>query len=227
MPTLSELKTRIRDLIDTEDQDFVTDAEETRYINEAIKEVESDIHNLYEDYFLTSTNLSVTAGVSEYSLPSDIFARKIRKILFDNGSDTYEIKPILSLEKTLDVQSYDEYKYIIINSAASGVKIKFYPTIATTSSTAITMFYIRDAKQLSSSSDELDIPEFEKYIIDLVRYRIIQKDIGNPMLTELEKEVYKSRQLMIDTLQKSIPDENHSVIEKNLDFYDEFEYDFY
>jgi len=59
--------------------------------------------------------------------------------------------------------------------------------------------------------DELDIPEFSQFIVDFARYRILQKEISNPMITDVKSDLADSRLLMEQTLQESVPDGNNEI----------------
>ena len=48
----SEIRSKIEQECDLEDEDFVRRDELLAYCNEAIDEAEAEIHSLYEDYFL-------------------------------------------------------------------------------------------------------------------------------------------------------------------------------
>lgn len=218
MATLSELKTRVNDLTDNDGEDIVSSNEIVRYINEGIKKAEAEIHNLYEDYFLTTALISVTADSSDYSLPSDIYARKIRGVYYNEGVGGFsrEIKPLVDLGK---IRYYDNmtsnkipYKYRILNSVSSGVQLRFYPTPKESSSTRYSIYYLRNAAQLSSDSDVLDIPEFEQYVVDFARYRILEKE-QHPMLVNVEKDLNNTLIQMITTLRDAIPDGNSEILQ--------------
>lgn len=211
--TLSQIKTRVRDLVDAESADFIDDAELLRYINEGIKKCEAWIHKLNEDYYVKDATISLVSGTSEYSLPSDIYAQKIRRIMFDNGNDkTYEILPI-RVEETPYIESNEAYfRYRLVFNSSDSKIIKLYPTPTANDSTSVTITYIKDAKQLSSDSDETDIPEFSQVIVDFARYRILQKEITNPMLADVKADLTDSIELMVTTLQNSVPDGNNEII---------------
>jgi len=224
--TLSDLKTRIKDLVDGDSADQVTDVELVRYINEAIKECEAQIHLLNEDYYKKDAYLSISSGTSEYSLPSDIYAQKIRRIMFDSSSSSvtssnrYEVMSIKD-EEVPFVETGDLYRYRLIFNSSDAKVIKLYPTPNFTDSAVVKISYIKNAKQLSSDSDVLDIPEFEQFIIDFARYRVLQKEVGNPMIQTVGADLDRTREIMVATLQESVPDGNNEV-ELNTDMYSDY-----
>jgi hypothetical protein len=223
--TLSQIKQRVRDLVDTESADFVDDAEILRYINEAIKVAEAEIHRLNEDYYKKDGAISLVDGTSEYSLPSDIYAQKIRRIMFNDGTDKYEVLPIKD-EEIPFVDDNDDFRYRLIFNSSNQKVMKLYPTPSANDATSMVMTYIKDAAQLSDDADETDVPEFSQFIVDFVRYRILEKEITNPMLQVVASDLKDSRAQMVMTLQQSVPDGNNEI-ELGDDIYDDFYSNYY
>ena len=111
-PTYADLKSYLEKELDLEDETFITADEMQSYFNEAVDMIEASIHNIYEDYFLTNSSLSILNGQAAYNLPSDIYAQKIRKVLYnDGGSYKYEIKRVKKLEETMFIQTPDLHIY--------------------------------------------------------------------------------------------------------------------
>ena len=75
--TWAELKDKVQRDLDLEGEVFINETELLGYANEAIDEVERQVHTLYEDYFLTKAVISLVDGTEEYALPTDIYAFKI------------------------------------------------------------------------------------------------------------------------------------------------------
>lgn len=225
MATLEEIKRRIRQPLDMEEELFVEEDELLDYINAGVKECSEEIHNLNEDYFKTDSNITTVIGTSAYDLPSDIYARKIRSILFNNGSERYEILPILDRDKML-VRDNDLYKYALKNSTTSGPQLVLYPAAREASASNITVNYIRDVILLEDNADELDIPEFEQFVIEYARVKILEKEMENPMLETAKANLAKSKDLMIRTLQESVPDGNNDM-EIDTSFYNDFYSSYY
>lgn len=227
LSTLDQVKTKLKYDIDLFEDTFVDlDTELLGYINEAIDDAESVILNLYEDYFLTNTTVSLVSGTSEYSLPSDIFAAKIRAVLYSDGSSkNYEITKIKKLVDTLNVPTTDSYRYVIVNgtvSAATGsFKLKFYPTPAETN-TNVTVWYIRNAKRLSSTSDYCDIPEFINFIYAHVRWNIARKERFPLDLDVCGKALAAQKDLMEKTLSDMIPTDDAKQVSPDFSFYADY-----
>ena len=225
--TLLQLRTKILEPIDSQEAISSDDdatysvAEVNRYINEGIDSAEAIIHSIYEDYFLANEAIAIVSGTKKYGLPADIYATKIRKILFDDGSEDYIIRRIKQLEDVNTFESNDDYKYMLTNNLAEGIKLNVYPTPTFTDATTVVMYYIRQAKTLALDADMIDIPEFEKYVILYARRECLKKQIGNPILEYTVKELKDEEILMVGTLATKVPDEDANL-ELDTSFYDDF-----
>lgn len=220
-PTYADLKSYLEKELDLEDETFITDQEMQGYFNEAVDMIEAAIHNIYEDYFLTQAVFPITANTAGYALPSDIYAQKIRKILYnDNGSLKYEIRRLKKLEDILYIQSTDLYAYVILNSSTSGLQLTLYPTPQDTNSN-ITMWYIRNAKRFTADTDVCDIPEFSNVLVQFVRWKCLNKE-GHPDTVQAASDLDRMRQEMVDTLTARVPDEDNFVL-KDTTFYRDFD----
>lgn len=219
--TLAEIQTKVRSDTDNLDKDFITDIELNDLINESIDDAEAVIHTIYEDYFLTKANIALVNGTQNYALPSDIYANKIRKVLYDDGSLKYEITRLKNLELIPFVDSNEEcYQYIITNVSGTGYRMMLLPTSRETSSTNVTMWYLRNANRLVSSADTCDIPEFTNYVIQQTKMRMYEKE-GHPNVIKAIEDTRMIRELMVETLTNMVPDE-HNEVQMDLSFYDDF-----
>lgn len=226
--TLSEAKELIQEEMDTQSETFVSSDELVNYFNEAIDECEAEIHNLYQDYFLTSSPIPLTQGISSYDLPSDIYANKIRFIQYKKSqNEFYEIKRvplkrIMLIDETL---TNVDYVYHLENSLTGGQKIVFHPTPWDTDATSVTLWYIRNAARVEDDDDVIDIPEFISFIFAYVKVKIARKEV-HPMLAVYIQEMDYQRSLMKTTLDRMVPDED-LTIHPDLSFYDDFDIDVY
>lgn len=219
--TLGTIRSKIKTELDLNEETWITDASINLYINDAIRDCEGKIHSLYEDYYLSSANVALVTGTSSYDLPSDTYADKIRLLQYNDGSTKYNIERIRQIDKIPFVQDNDFYTYIITNTAAAGHKIKIYPNSRETSSTNVTVWYIRNAKELTLDADICDIPEFINYVYAKVKLSIYLQE-GNPMAQEAQSGVQLLEQEMIETLANRIPDDDNIIIPDS-SFYDDFD----
>lgn len=217
----SELKEKIEADLDLQEEVMITDSELLGYCNEAIDEAEAEILNMYQNYFKTSAYVSLVDGTSSYSLPSDIYAAKILFIQHDDGTDHYKIERINDIEKA-DVEDDDDYMFDIENpTAGEGQKLILYPAAKTTSSTIVKLWYIRNANRLTGDTSVLDIPESANFIIQYCKVKCMEKEV-HPLLQKAMADLEKQRELLKQTLDQMIPDENETI-EPDVSFYNDFE----
>ena len=225
--TLLEIKTKIENDLDLIGEDFIeSDVELVGLINEAIDNVEVEVHGINEDYFLKRGTITLVSGTDEYDLPSDIYGNKIRSIIYRNGNVVREIKRVKNSRKLL---SYHEglissssvngdYEYIIVNETAGSPQIIFIPPVQE-SGAYVTVWYIRNANRLANDSDVLDIPEAANFVIQDVKVRCYEKE-GHPNLPKAVMDLETQKQKVIDSLTNAVPD-NDNILEADTSFYDE------
>lgn len=226
--TLADIRNKIEVDLDLQEETMIDDSELNANINEAIREAEAEVNGLNEDYFLTKYPLPVTAGTAEYSLPGDIYASKVRAIIYnDGGSEVYRINKLTNksyqfeeIAMTNNFSPTIRYRYIMLNSLTDGVKIQFVPTIRATSSTNITIYYIRDARQLADDTDVLDIPEGYNFILAYAKAKCLAKENMGQVPQGIAAEVEHQRMLLRDALADKIPDDD-TEIEQDLSHYEE------
>lgn len=231
--TLSEIKQKVQQDLDLESEVFIQPTELTNYINQAIDEAEAEIHGIYEDYFLTWYYPLLVAGQREYDLPENIYAHKIRKIIFsDDQSKTYEVARIPESAKFEDIalterfRSTEFYRYLIVNNIPGQPQIYTVPAIRegdTGSSqdgqSRMRIWYLRNANKLEADADVCDIPEFVHFVIAYAKLRCLEKE-GHPNMMYWDAQTERQRRLMIDTLANMIPD-GATRIEPDMTSYEE------
>ena len=219
--TFEEMYEKVRADTDNQDTDFIDRSEMLGYANEAIDDAEALIHTLYEDYFLTKDNPSLVAGTQDYAMPSNIYANKIKIILFDDGSKSYEVRRLKKLEQLPGIQSGDDYQYMIWNDASAGYYMRLLPAAASTSSTVLTRWYLRNANRLTLDADTCDIPEFTNFVLQHMKMRTYEKE-GHPNVLKAMEDLEKLRRLMVETLTGLTASDSDSEIEPDLSFYRDF-----
>lgn len=104
--SLATLLTQTRDYIDESSASRWTDAELTRYVNQGLNQVQSQIQAANEDYFLRVETATAAAGEKELSFPSSIWGNKLRAVYCYPNSTVasgtpYKVPPA-SLEQVYD-----------------------------------------------------------------------------------------------------------------------------
>lgn len=221
--TYEEIRDRVEKDLDLQEETFISPEEMLGYANEAIDEAEAEIHGIYEDYFLTKDNIALVSGTQRYDMPSDIYANKIRGVLYSNGSTKYEIKRLKRIKDTNWITSSDSYlRYVIVNDPTDGYQLEMYPTPQETSSTNVTIWYLRNAARLTADDDVLDIPEFANFVIGYMKAKCLAKENMGQVPAGIAAEVEKQRKLMVETLTNMVDDENNEL-DMDLSFYHDFD----
>lgn len=215
-----------RDL-NLEDEQWVDETELLGYCNEAIREAEAVINDLYEDYFLDYAPITFVSAADEIDLPTGIYAHKIRRFLFQNGSNRYVINRLRDWKKFEQKSRIDfsgtssRYEYFIGSpTAGSASKIILSPPVrAEDAGDYGKIWFLRSANQLTTSSDVCDIPEFINFIYAHMKVNIYAKE-GHPNLGAAAVNLDKQKELMEGTLSAMVPDADNEI-EADLEWYEE------
>jgi hypothetical protein len=227
MKTWLEMKTEILAETNTEGEDFVSAAELLAWANDAKDMAEKEIVSLYDSYLETEGYIALVTGTAEYDLPADIFANKITMLMYDNGSEKYEIKRMKKKTKIMNVNENDDYQYRLINSAADGIKLKLYPESRETSSQNVTIFYIRESTAIADDDSLMDIPLADGFIKQYVKDKIKEKEIGPMNVNQFSPELVRERDLLIEALNHMVPSDSDDELELDTSVYEDMDIDSY
>jgi len=199
--------------------EFTTD-ELMEIVNEGINRAESRIVVLNKDYFLATTgSLAISTGISEYALPEDIYAHKIRRVMHTSSTGSYyPIKELRNLDD-LYSQSKSQYKHKILNTDAGKV-LKLYPSPVEDSTMEI--YYTKNANRMTvagGNNQVCDIPEFIDVVLKYCTMRVYEKDMS-PLLNHAKSELLLAEKLMTDTLASGVNDGDNEI-EVDTSFYDD------
>jgi len=219
-----QIRAKIRRDLDLEAETFVRPEELRDYANEAIDEAEAEIHGLYEDYFLSRKVVNIQNGVEEYDLPEDIYAHKIRRIMYNNTSSVYTVNRLQDWKKfeaqniAKNFSTSDLYQFFFLNSVAGSPKILLVPQGRETGP-YLEVWYLRQANRLEEDDDICDIPEFYNFIFQYMKVRIYEKE-GHPNTAKAVSDLEQQRRQMTSTLAQIAPD-GENEIEMDASFYEE------
>jgi hypothetical protein len=225
--TYAELLAQVEKSCDLEGEIFIQEEEMLGYANEAIDAAERIVKNTYADYFLDKATLTLVEDSNEASLPSKIYAHKIRRITYRNGGEVYTV------ERVKDWRKFEEYeetqaggstssplRYFLLNSTAGTPKILF--TRAATAAEAAattTCWFVRQANRLSSDDDVLDIPEAANYVMAYMRFKAYAKE-GHPGLGLAVSELNSEEEALKADLADMVPD-GDDELQMDTSFYDD------
>lgn len=241
--TYSELLTEVQLELDLQEETIISDNEFVQYCNDSIQEAESIILGMRQDYFLTSKKLyngvtyGLKAGQNLYPLPTDMFATKIREVVYSNGSDIFDIRPFQYGRKLSEIELLERdnpspqsfYNYIIVNNNVydptlpntTNFQMRIIPTPKETGD-YVTIWYLREAAKIpytSNSTVQVDIPEFYWFIKARFKLLCALKEM-HPKLEALAAEYERQKQLMIRALKTRYEDENNEI-RQDVSFYEE------
>lgn len=223
--TYGEIKDKVERALDLEGEVFIEPEEMLDYANEAKDEASAEIHAIYEDYFLTYANIALVTAQELYDFPSNIYANKIRAIVYDVGETTYSLKRARysdQFERHALVNKYastDFYQYLIVNlSAAAKPQLLLLPKSRETG-VNLKCWFLREANALVDDDSICDIPEFYKFIVQYMKVKCYEKE-GHPNLEYARGELESERKLMVETLQTMVVD-GDTAIEMDLSAYAE------
>jgi len=224
--TWGEIRTKIEQECDLEDEDFVRRSELLAYCNEAIDEAEAEIHSLYEDYFLKLLKIPVTAGLEKISMSTslpDIYGEKIRSVIYlQNGSTSpYTVRRLKDSAKFIALATSEvttvssDYQYFIVNQTPGNPEMQIVPPLREDGNFNIA--YLRNANRLNVDADICDIPEFINFIFAHMKTKVYAKE-GHPGYPEAIERLETERNRMNAVLASRTPDMDN-IIEVDMSHY--------
>lgn len=219
--TWLEMKTKIKNDLDLNDEGFITETELLGYVNRAIDEAEQIFMQIYDKYFEYEATISLVSGTDEYAFPSDIYATKALLIQYSNGSQKYPVERIRNLKDIAYVQDNERYRYRIVNDPTDGFRIKIYPT-PTETSTNMTIYYLRNANEVTADSDVIDLPEASGYIEQHTKDSCRNKEMGTMFSAPPSEALQRQESLLRATLSDMVPDEDNRIY-ADTSFYEDVE----
>lgn len=136
--TYGEIRDFVQQKLDLQEESFIQPSELVLYCEEAIRYCEAEIHklNIEDLYFESQAPLAFVAGRSDYALPSNIYAHKITRMLYSDGTSVYQMNRLTrrmryedSLILANQASTSRVWNYMILNhDPRSGTKIRIFPT---------------------------------------------------------------------------------------------------
>lgn len=131
--TYEEMEAKVLRDLDLEDETFIKADEMIGYFNEALSEAESEIMVTNQDYLLTKFFVPMVQGQNRYDLPYNIYANKIRGLVYRNGAILYPIMQYRRKDKFMEIamtEQYginDDYRYLLVNDVPGQAKLQIHP----------------------------------------------------------------------------------------------------
>ena len=223
--TFGEIKAKVLRDLDLEGESFITDIELLGYANEAVDTVERTIHMLYEDYFVTRGTMNLVPGQELYSIPSNIYALKIRQIIYRNGTQVWKLNRLKNWHKfgiyeteKANFSGTQQYGYFVINTTPGAPEILITPT-PTEAGSYLYIWYIRNANALINDASICDIPEAVNYVMAYIKMKCMEKEM-HPNLAKAIQDVEQEKQETLTALAEMYSD-NENDIEPDYRLYNE------
>lgn len=179
---------------------FYLDSVMVNYANIVQQEVGNELIQTYEDFFLTSTDLNISANVAAYTLPTR-FVKMRRVEDLRSTNDPVEIYPTTLNEKNNNSAFYNRQNlsgtYWVGGYYLNGNNITFTDTPTFTQNSSVRLHYIATPYDLCAASDVSDIPaEHHKVLVwGLVKYALWQRQADTTLADlEFEKQLVKMKQ---------------------------------
>lgn len=181
--TLQTISDRARIHADMRETGFIDDTEMLSLINDVYPELYDELVSVYENYYSSTSTITLTPGTTSYSLPADMY--KILSMDFQVSGGSYvTLYPYMEGERNTVTASN--------TSIPSGtVRIRYVPAPTTFTSLAQTVDGVSGWDRLLSllvAIDMLDAEESDsaaltrKYArtLDRIRSMAPSRDAGNP-----------------------------------------------
>lgn len=214
--TLANIRTQVRERCDIENSEFITDSELNSYINLSYADLYDKLVSAFEDYYLTSTTSTVSAGSSSFSVPNDFYKLKavdyqlsdgnfvsLNKFNFSERNNKYNNTGSLNNNYNIRYRLVGNTIELIPTNQATGTyKIWYVPVYTTLSSDSDTLdgvngweeYIIVDACIKCLTKEESDTSEFQRqkqYQLKRLEEMKINRDIGQPdTITDIHNQLY-------------------------------------
>ena len=180
-----------------------------RYLNEGQEELARRLQRIKEDYFVTDYTVPYVNGVSEYALPEDIYAHKVRKVAYIEN-DIFTVLEKVSFNDYINYSSpviaggAYPYGYYLVeksnpdvkSSVKRSVRLILIPTRGLQNVMGLTVYYIRQVTPMAMDTDTPDIPGTEAYLEAYTRREIALRDPSRTSESFVEEYSIKMKNIL-------------------------------
>lgn len=204
---VNDVVTRIREMSDMENTQFVTDNEIIRRVNQSYRRLYNEIVSTFQDYFTTTDTITTVASTAEYDLPDDFY--KLVGVDYLDGDRPYSLKRLeYSQRNTRLWPTTRPYAYVLRQET-----ITIYPTPS--SSDTLTVSYIPVPDDLAAGGSFNAFNGWDQYIVEQVSIQLLAKEESST--TELREQFALTRADIMSYFQSK--DAGEAI--KMRDIYDE------
>lgn len=205
--TLLQLRTTTRMYLDEVSAADWSDAQIDEQINYKYLEVYTAVIDTFEDYYRTKSTTNLIANQQEYALPSDFYKMRRLEAQYVDGADFYKVTRFeFDQVLTRSVQSSQIGSTSKPNYYLSGTFLGLLPIPTQSITNGLVMWYIKQVPELSSNTDQIDIPFPDRYAgmipkaaaAELLRKGQQEEDVAAKYLEEFERMLLKMQQELED-----------------------------
>lgn len=109
--TYGQILDKVQADLELVNESFLTDDEYVGLCNAAVQDAYAEIEKLglEDEYFTSDIPINLVVGQAEYQLPADMYANKIRAVIYNNGSQIYEIRKVRRYNKAVEIARVNAY----------------------------------------------------------------------------------------------------------------------
>jgi hypothetical protein len=209
----SEIRTRIRQKVNKEQSQFVTNSEIDSLIEESYSVMYNKLVNTNENYFISSTTLALVAGTSTYALPTDFL--KLKGVDLNRNGLLYQLNQV-------PWEQRNKYQVISVTYQSIPTEYMFYNNSlrfvpVPNGGYTVTVYYIPAPIKYVSDSTTIDgVSGFEKYIVNYCAACIRDKEEKDGSAFMLKAE--KALQDMVNAV--SPRDFENAITIQDVNYYD-------
>lgn len=154
---------------------YWTDSLLVTYFNLVQDEIQGEIVQAYEDYFVTATFLNIVNGTAEYSLPSGTI--KVIRVEDARESSPLGINPVTINDKGQDVYHFQTSAVRGGGYYLRGEQIVFTSTPTFTNASAIRLYYVKRLVDVTAATAVSELPPEHHGVLvwGLVKYCLFQQ----------------------------------------------------
>lgn len=180
---VNDVVTRIREMSDMENTQFVTDAEILRRVNQSYRRLYNEIVNNFEDYFTEQADITTVSGTASYDLEDDFY--KLVGVDVSDDNRPYSLKRLeYSQRNTRLWPTTRPYAYILRKE-----QLTIYPTPSTAET--LTVSYIPVPVDLVTGGSFNAHNGWDQYIVEQVSIQLLAKEESST--TELREQFAQTR----------------------------------
>lgn len=219
MKTIGELKKKIKQFTDSEEESYLKEDELCCFVNMAIQRAAKIVSCLNKDYFTSCEEIDVGAEQDCISLPEDIAGTKIKKVYWLDGKRCCRLK-------RLDYDCFDDcgscssqpYGFQFFNKAGEGNKLYLIPTCHKAGKVRI--IYERTPMAIDENTpdtQEIEMPECCDFIFFFVLKFVFIKE-KNPLANWAIEEMNESERKIEECMCPQFNDDESCEIEADSDW---------